>query len=117
MTTTDSPDTPIVPPPPAPPRTGRPRNVPAESSTPVETPADTTAAETAADGQRTDFQVPMVVSVVRSYLPPPERLLFFTGLAVLAALEILEWPVAAAVATATVVAARSREGRSSVSPA
>jgi hypothetical protein len=45
---------------------------------------------------------------VRSLLPPPGKVLFYGGLAALAALEIIEWPVAAVVAAGTLVAERSR---------
>jgi hypothetical protein len=46
---------------------------------------------------------------VTSYLPSPGQLLFYGGLGALAALEVLEWPVAAAVAAGTYVARRSRD--------
>jgi hypothetical protein len=42
----------------------------------------------------------------RSLLPPPEQLLFYGGLGALAALEIIEWPIVAAVAAGTWVAQR-----------
>ncbi|TML26972.1 MAG: hypothetical protein E6G35_10125 [Actinobacteria bacterium] len=34
--------------------------------------------------------------VVRGYLPPPERLVYYGGLGVMAAVGVVEWPVAAA---------------------
>jgi hypothetical protein len=42
-----------------------------------------------------------------SYLPPRRELVYYTGLGVLTALEVLEWPVAVAVAAGTAVARRS----------
>jgi hypothetical protein len=47
----------------------------------------------------------------RSLLPPPEQLLFYGGLGALAALEIIEWPIVAAVAAGTWVAQRGAGGR------
>jgi hypothetical protein len=40
---------------------------------------------------------------VRAFLPPPRKMLFYGGLGALAAFEIIEWPIAAVVAAATVV--------------
>lgn len=54
---------------------------------------------------------------VGSYLPPPRKVLYYGGLALAAALEVIEWPVAAAVAVGTAVAGsgdkrdRDREDR------
>lgn len=53
-------------------------------------------------------EVAETAGVVRSLLPPPGKMLFYGGLAALAALEIIEWPVAAVVAAGTFVAERSR---------
>jgi hypothetical protein len=44
---------------------------------------------------------------VASYLPPRRELVYYTGLGVLTAIEVLEWPVAVAVAAGTAVARRS----------
>ncbi len=41
-------------------------------------------------------------------LPPAERLAFYGGLGALAVVGALEWPVAAAIGAATVIARRSR---------
>jgi hypothetical protein len=47
----------------------------------------------------------------RSLLPPPDQALFFAGLGALVLVELIEWPVAAAVAAGTVVAQRGAERR------
>jgi len=44
-------------------------------------------------------------------LPPPERLAFYGGLGALAVLGAVEWPVAAAIGAATVVARRNKRGQ------
>ncbi|HEV7908093.1 MAG TPA: hypothetical protein VGP03_08140 [Pseudonocardiaceae bacterium] len=57
---------------------------------------------------------------VRSFLPSPADVLYFGGLAALAALEVIEWPVAAAIAVGTAVAKsdrRSSDGAESDLPA
>ena len=41
-------------------------------------------------------------------MPPPERLAFYGGLGALAVVGAVEWPVAAAIGVATVVARRGR---------
>jgi hypothetical protein len=46
------------------------------------------------------------VSAVRSRLPAPEEALYFAGLGLLGLLELIEWPVALAIATGTVIAQR-----------
>jgi hypothetical protein len=43
-----------------------------------------------------------------SFLPPPERLAYYTGLGALAAFQVIEWPVAVAIGAGTAVAGRSR---------
>ena len=43
---------------------------------------------------------------VGSYLPSPKAALYFGGLAVTAALEIIEWPVAVAIGVGTALASR-----------
>src|SRR5690606_13760273 len=45
--------------------------------------------------------------VTRSFLPPPERLLYYGGLGALAMLGAIEWPVAAAIGIGTIVAQRA----------
>ncbi|MGI5158275.1 hypothetical protein [Microbispora sp. CA-102843] len=53
------------------------------------------------------------MDVARTFLPPPERIMYYGGLGALAVLGILEWPVAAAIGAGTLIAqrARSREQR------
>jgi hypothetical protein len=46
--------------------------------------------------------------VVTANAPSPDRLAFYAGLGLLAALEVLEWPVAATVAAGTYVASRGQ---------
>jgi hypothetical protein len=46
--------------------------------------------------------------MVRASLPPPERLAYYSGLGALAALGILDWPVAGAIGTGVWVATRTR---------
>lgn len=48
-------------------------------------------------------------SVVRSYLPPPQRTTFYAGLGLLGALSVIDWPVALAIGAGTVIAQRGRE--------
>ncbi|GGO09522.1 hypothetical protein [Microbispora bryophytorum] len=48
------------------------------------------------------------VDVARTFLPPPERIMYYGGLGALAALGILEWPVAAAIGAGTMIAQRTR---------
>jgi hypothetical protein len=45
--------------------------------------------------------------VTQSFLPPPQRLVYYAGLGALAALEVVEWPVAVAIAAGTAVASRT----------
>jgi hypothetical protein len=49
-------------------------------------------------------EINSTLRTVASYLPPPRKVLYFGGLALAAALEVIEWPVAAAVAVGTAVA-------------
>ncbi|GIH48484.1 hypothetical protein SAMN05421833_11187 [Microbispora rosea] len=48
------------------------------------------------------------MDVARTFLPPPERIMYYGGLGALAALGILEWPVAAAIGAGTLIAQRAR---------
>ncbi|MEV4459565.1 hypothetical protein [Microbispora sp. NPDC049633] len=48
------------------------------------------------------------VDMARTFLPPPERIMYYGGLGALAALGILEWPVAAAIGAGTLIAQRAR---------
>lgn len=54
--------------------------------------------------------------VAAAYLPPPDRLAFYGGLAAAAAIGILDWPVAAAVGLGTMVARRAAARRESARP-
>jgi hypothetical protein len=47
------------------------------------------------------------VDTVQSSLPPVERLAYYAGLGALAALGIIEWPVAAAIGAGTMLAKRA----------
>ncbi len=58
-----------------------------------------------------------VVNSVRENLPSPGQLAFYGGLGALAALSVIEWPVAAAIGVGTVVAQRASEGTSGSAPA
>jgi hypothetical protein len=49
-------------------------------------------------------EINSTLRTVGSYLPPPRKVLYYGGLALAAALELIEWPVAAAVAVGTAVA-------------
>jgi hypothetical protein len=53
-------------------------------------------------------EVGAAANVAQSFLPPPERLVYYAGLGALAALEVVEWPVAVAIAAGTAIAGRSR---------
>ncbi|WP_190813286.1 hypothetical protein [Saccharopolyspora pogona] len=58
-----------------------------------------------------------VVNTVRKNLPPPGQLAYYGVLGALAALSLIEWPVAAAIGVGTVVAQRASEGTSGSAPA
>ena len=53
-------------------------------------------------------EVGAAANVAQSFLPPPERLVYYAGLGALAAFEVVEWPVAVAIAAGTAIAGRSR---------
>ncbi|MGI8312932.1 hypothetical protein [Saccharopolyspora hattusasensis] len=53
-----------------------------------------------------------MVDTVRTHLPSAAQAAYYGGLGALAALSIIEWPVAAAIGIGTVVAQRSRSGSS-----
>lgn len=55
-------------------------------------------------------EVGHAVDVARTFLPPPERIAYYGALGVLAAVGVLEWPVAAAIGAGTMIARRRREG-------
>ncbi|WP_214323826.1 hypothetical protein [Nonomuraea sediminis] len=52
------------------------------------------------------------VDVARSFLPPPERIAYYGALGALAALGVIEWPVAAAIGVGTMIARREGAGES-----
>ena len=123
-----------VPPPPAPARgrrTGK-ATAPTAAAEPVAQPAGSEPpgpVRTTAngDGEGVTLHLPLVTAtvrpphlprvgrrelagaagVLRSLLPPPEEALLFAGLGVLTLVELIEWPVAVAVAAGTVVAQRT----------
>jgi hypothetical protein len=47
-------------------------------------------------------------STVRRHAPPRERMLYYAGLGTLAAVDVLSWPVAAAIGGGVWIASRSR---------
>jgi hypothetical protein len=53
-----------------------------------------------------------VVTTVRENLPPREQMAYYGGLGLLAALSVIEWPVAAAIGVGTMVAQRAGGGTS-----
>ncbi|WP_285773578.1 hypothetical protein [Microtetraspora sp. NBRC 13810] len=55
-------------------------------------------------------EVGHAVDVARSFLPPPERIVYYGGLGALAVFGLLEWPVAAAIGAGTLIAQRARSG-------
>jgi hypothetical protein len=61
------------------------------------------AAAKATEKNSVRVAVPVIGTVT---LPPPEQLAFVGGIAVLTALELIEWPVAVALAAGHVLAAR-----------
>lgn len=56
-------------------------------------------------------EVQSVAQVVQPYLPSPGQAAYFGGLAALAALEVLEWPVALAIGAGTALMGRSGRGQ------
>ncbi|GGK68876.1 hypothetical protein Sme01_14210 [Sphaerisporangium melleum] len=51
------------------------------------------------------------METAKTFLPPPDRLLYYGGLGALAALGMIEWPIAVAVGIGTVIATRAAGGR------
>jgi hypothetical protein len=47
------------------------------------------------------------VETVKTFLPPAERIAYYSGLGLLAALGLVEWPVAVAIGAGTVLATRA----------
>jgi hypothetical protein len=56
-----------------------------------------------------------VATMFRSALPPPKQLAYYTGLGVLAAAEIVEWPVALAIGAGTVIAQHASRAHQPIS--
>ncbi|MBP2703802.1 hypothetical protein JOL79_08290 [Microbispora sp. RL4-1S] len=56
------------------------------------------------------------VDIARTFLPPPERIMYYGGLGALAALGLIEWPVAAAIGAGTMIAQRARSQSQRWSP-
>ncbi|GAB2963311.1 hypothetical protein LWP59_13555 [Amycolatopsis acidiphila] len=54
-------------------------------------------------------EVTAAAQTARSFLPEPKQVLYFGGLVAMAALEVIEWPVAVAIGVGTAVALRGRE--------
>lgn len=54
-------------------------------------------------------EVAAAAQVARSYLPPPRQAVYYGGLTLLAALEVIEWPVAAAMAVGAALLSGGRE--------
>lgn len=102
-----------------------------QRSTSKKTPARTTTAERGRAGEARGSVVPIPVitphvkvlklhvpppgmayvedagRLMASYLPPPGRLAFYGGLGAAAVFGVIDWPVAAAIGLATVVARRA----------
>lgn len=51
------------------------------------------------------------VRTARSFLPSTKQVVYFGGLALAAAFEVIEWPVAAAIGLGTALAGREEGGR------
>ncbi len=52
---------------------------------------------------------------MKGYLPPPDRMVFYSGLGLAAVVGVLDWPVAAAIGIGAVVARRAASRRSGTS--
>jgi hypothetical protein len=55
-------------------------------------------------------EIGAALQTARSFLPPPRQALYYGGLALMAALEVVEWPVAAAIGVGTALAGRGGGG-------
>ena len=49
-----------------------------------------------------------IATVARSFLPPPREVVYYGGLAALAAFEVIEWPVALAIGVGGAILGRRR---------
>ncbi|SMD24728.1 hypothetical protein [Kibdelosporangium aridum] len=58
-------------------------------------------------------EISAALRTVGSYLPSPRKTVYYGGLALMAALELIDWPVAAAVAVGTAVAGTGQTRESS----
>lgn len=56
-------------------------------------------------------EVVAVARVAASFLPPPRRLAYYGGLALLTVFEIIEWPLAAVIGVGAAVASRGQHDR------
>ena len=75
-----------------------------DSIAPAAQPHGTKAAEKATTKNSVRVSVPVIGTVT---LPPAENLAFLGGIALLTALEVIDWPVALALAAGHALAARS----------
>jgi hypothetical protein len=57
-------------------------------------------------------EIGAVLESVRTFLPSPQQALYYGGLALMAAVELVEWPVVAAIAVGTALARRGAHGDS-----
>ncbi|GAB3579599.1 hypothetical protein GCM10027445_48390 [Amycolatopsis endophytica] len=53
-------------------------------------------------------EVNAALHTARSFLPPPRQLAYFGGLGLLAAVELIEWPVAVAIGVGAAVVGRGK---------
>ncbi|MBB5133358.1 hypothetical protein HNP84_003084 [Thermocatellispora tengchongensis] len=67
--------------------------------------AATSAAAAVTAGGRREVRLPLIGSVT---VPPPDRLVFYAALGALAALEIIDWPVALVVGAGHFLAEQHR---------
>ncbi len=67
----------------------------------AETAAPSVAVNRAVDANSSHFEVPFVG---RLRLPPPQHLAFYAAIGILAAVEIIEWPVAVLIAAGKALA-------------
>jgi hypothetical protein len=86
------------------------RTRPADSPQNVPVPSKDTGARAAAERVASGNSVTVSVLGLRLELPPAEQLAYLAGLGLLVALEIIEWPVAAAIAVGHALA-HSHHGR------
>jgi hypothetical protein len=73
-------------------------------------PVPVTGPSAAAERVISDNSIIVRVGDLRLELPPPDQLVFLTGLGILAALDLVEWPIALVVAVGHELA-RSHHGK------